>query len=172
MKTCVVALCVPEHCTDCTLWFKQDLEDKGLLRCLRFCNDSDIIPTLPDRQNCSCLRNLRCQPSVYRHAGPKILLHPNGEFEICYERRDKETTWKFLEEAAVTRTHGLGFVVMVPTLLRYSKDFLTYHSCQEYMNRFTKFAMERGGDQVYLNDVYKNEAAITKLLEEGFKQQS
>jgi len=59
--------------------------------------------------------------------------------------------------------------MMVPTLLRYGKDFLTYHSCEEYMKRFTKFP-SKGGDSVYLNDIYKNEAALTKLLEEGFKQ--
>lgn len=86
-----------------------------------------------------------------------------------YEKRDKETMWKFVEEAKVTRTHGVGFAAMVPTLLRYGKNFLTYHSCQEYLNRFSKFAV-KGADKLYLDDIYKNEAAITKLLENWFKQ--
>jgi len=150
--------------------YYQDLEAAGKLRCLRFCNDKDIIPTLPDRENCSCLRGIRCLPSVYRHAGPKVLLYPDGSFEICYEQRDKETVWRFVEEEAMTRGHGLGFAVMVPSLLRFSKDFLAYHSCQEYMKRLCLMATKRGADKVYLNDIYKNQKALEKLLEEGFKK--
>ena len=167
------------------------------LRCLRFCNDADIIPTLPgtseksvvklgrfvlsyrhcfflvaDRQNCSFIRTLRCQPSVYRHAGPKVILHPGGEFEIRYEKRDKETKLKFMQEAAETSRHGVGFAAMVPTLLRYSKKFLTNHSCQEYMKRFHDFSVKRGSDKIFLNHVYKNQAALEKLLEEGVQEPS
>jgi len=59
--------------------------------------------------------------------------------------------------------------MMVPTIIRHAKDFLTYHSCAEYMKRFKMFA-SKAGDSIYLNDIYKNEAALTKLLEEGFKK--
>ena len=107
---------------------------------------------------------------MYRHAGPKVLLHPDGSFDICYEQRDQETIWRFVEEESVTRGHGLGFAVMVPTLLRFSKNFLTNHSCQEYLRRFKLFAKKRGVDKIYLNDIYKNQEALQKLLEVGFKK--
>ena len=109
---------------------------------------------------------------MYRHAGPQIILHPGGEFEIRYEKRDKETKLKFMQEAAVTRGHGVGFAAMVPTLFRYKKNFLRNHSCQEYMERFRDFSAKRGGDKIVLNHVYKDQAALEKLLEDGFKGKS
>lgn len=65
--------------------------------------------------------------------------------------------------------HGLGFALMVPSLVRYGENFLTNHSCAEYMKRFTAFATKRGGNKVFLNDVYKNEAQMDKLLEDWSK---
>ncbi len=56
---------------------------------------------------------------------------------------------------------------MFPALLRYSKVFHKNHGCLEYMGRFRDFAAKRGGDKVYLDHVYKNEAALRKLLEES-----
>lgn len=108
---------------------------------------------------------------MYRHAGPSLILHP-GQFEIRYEKRDKETKLKFMQEAAVTSGHGVGFAAMVPTLLRYEKNFLTNHSCGEYMKRFHEFSTKCGGDKIFLNHIYKNQAALEKLLEEGFQEKS
>ena len=138
---------------------QQSLEGQGLLRILRYTNDGDIVPTLPDRQNCSCLRTLRRQPSVYRHAGPNVILYANGNFEIRYEQRDKETAWKFMHEARITCAHGVGFAMMVPTLLRFGKYFLTNHGCEEYMKRFVAMS-NRGGDKVSLNDIYKKSCQV------------
>lgn len=95
-------------------------------------------------------------------------MHPDGTFEVRYEYRDKETVCKFVNEAAVTAGHGVGFVAMVPTLLKYSKNFLTYHGCSEYLKRFKAFK-HHGGNKIFLNDIYKNQADLTKLIDSGFK---
>ena len=121
----------------------------------------DIITTLPDRQNCSLCRNILCKPSVYRHCGPKIILQTNGDYEIAFEKDDAETFWRFLREARYTFGHGIGFVMMIPALIRYKNFFLTNHGCGTYMDRFNKkLAMD--GRDLYLNDIFRKEVKVLK----------
>lgn len=136
----------------------QSLEVQGKIRCLRFVNSGDIIPTLPDRQNFSFCRNIRCKPSVYRHCGPKIIFRPDGEYEVAYEKDDTETLWKFVRDVRYTFGHGIGFVMMTPALIRFKDFFLANHGCDTYLRRFNgDFAKS----DLRLNDIYKRE--VTKL---------
>ena len=144
--------------------YVQSLEDQGLLRILRFVNFYDVIPTLPDYAPCTFLRSFRCIPSVYQHAGPKVILYPNGEFDIRYEHRGKENKWNF----ASAPKRRLGFYVTVLTVFRNEKVFLANHKCREYILRFAGFA-KRGGDKIHLNDVYTDSEELANLLENGFK---
>ena len=146
----------------------QFLEDQGLLRVLRFVNCYDIIPTMPDKAPCTFLHSFRCIPSVYQHAGPSVILYPDGEFDIRYEQRRKESKWNFASEAK-TLWSQIGFYMTVLTLFRNERVFLTNHSCGEYLLRFVGFA-KRGGDKIRLNDVYKDSEELANLLENGFKK--
>lgn len=122
-------------------------------------NSGDIIPTLPDRQNCNTCRVIRGKTSVYRHCGPKVILYPNGEHKVAYEKDDTETLWGFLREVRYTFGHGIGFVMLVPTLIRFKKFFLTNHGCGTYLNRFNQ---DFSKSNLYLEDIYKQEVKVLR----------
>lgn len=118
----------------------------------------------PDRQNRSLCRTLRCKPSVYRHCGPKVVLHADGEFEVAYEKDDAETIWRFLREVRYTFGHGIGFALMIPALIRFKNFFMTNHGCDTYLRRFNS---EFAKSELRLNDIYKREVETVVRKRQG-----
>jgi len=89
-----------------------------------------------------------------------VILHATGDYEVAYEKDDAETVWKFLREVRYTFGHGIGFVMMIPTLIRFKNFFLTNHGCATYLSRFN---MEFAHSDLYLNDIYKREVKVLKM---------
>lgn len=102
---------------------------------------------------------MRCQTSLYRHCGPKIILYPDGEYKVAYEKEDKETIWKFLQEVRYTFGHGIGFVMMIPALLWHKNFFLQNHGCGTYLSRFDE---EFAKSKLSLSDLYEEEIETFK----------
>lgn len=135
---------------------RQKMEDDGMIRSVRFVNHLDIIPTMPDRNNCSCIRNMTCRkPPVYRHVGLRIKLYPGGKYEVTYERAHVETTWEKLKEFRWSLGYQVGIFMMTPSLYRHKDDFIQNHSCDGYFKKFNSFA-QGDGKGLFLNDLYKS----------------
>jgi len=140
---------------------EQKLEGAGLIRCVRYENSHDLIPALPDRNSCSCIRNMTLQAPIFRHVGPRIKLFPHGRFEFSYEKTVVETLWQKLVHFRWTIGHQTGLLILSLTLYRYKKHFLEYHSFEEYMKRFNMFA-QGGGRGLFLKDLYEKAENITR----------
>jgi hypothetical protein len=129
----------------------QKLEQEGLVRCLRIQNYNDAVTVLPDQStdfrcfSCSDRRH-------YQHAGLQLTIDENGGHKFAYARDKGGDLSRLMQKGTRFFGHDLGVLMMLPAMACYTRDFLKYHNCGEYRDRFTKFGQLN--KDLYLNDIY------------------
>lgn len=126
----------------------QDLETKGLVRCLRIQNHRDAVTFLPHRgRGIHCISKDR---NGFRHVGLEMTVYKNGRHRFAYPTVKRGIGRQFFDWV-FHFGRDVGVLVTLPLTVVYSREFARNHSRQEYRERFDRFA-ERNGD-LYLNDI-------------------
>lgn len=64
---------------------------------------------------------------------------------------------RLMKKGTIFFGHDLGVLMMLPAMACYTRDFLKYHGCGEYCDRFAKFGQLN--KDLYLNNIYRDDVS-------------